>query len=101
MVCRDQVGRCQDCPHMAETVTDGLIAGDATAEEQGPRGRAAVRSRGLSSAMVALAVGAALAAFTGLARTPLCEPAEGLSADIARTMIESGDWVVPHHNGSI
>jgi 4-amino-4-deoxy-L-arabinose transferase-like glycosyltransferase len=51
--------------------------------------------------IVVLAVGVALAAFTGLARTPLCEPAEGLNGDIARTMIESGDWVVPRHNGCI
>jgi 4-amino-4-deoxy-L-arabinose transferase-like glycosyltransferase len=55
----------------------------------------------LLSATVALAVGAALAAFTGLGRTPLCPPPEGLNADIARTMMESGDWVVPRHNGSI
>jgi hypothetical protein len=74
---------------------------DAAAEEPGPRGRAAFRSWRLSLAMVALAVGAVLTAFTGLARTPLCEPAEGLNADIARTMIESGDWVVPRHNGYV
>jgi hypothetical protein len=78
--------------HMAEL---------ATAEEHALRGRVVFRSWRLVLAMVALALGAALAAFTGLARTPLCQPAEGLNADVARTMVESGDWVLPRHNGSI
>jgi 4-amino-4-deoxy-L-arabinose transferase-like glycosyltransferase len=70
-------------------------------DEKGARSRSADQSWRLRLPVLALALGAALAAFSGLARTPLCEPAEGLNSDIARTMIESGDWVVPRHNGCI
>jgi len=51
--------------------------------------------------VVVLAVAASLAAFTGLARVPLFQPIEGLNANVAQTMIASGDWCVPRHNGCI
>jgi 4-amino-4-deoxy-L-arabinose transferase-like glycosyltransferase len=78
-----------------------MTRSDDGTDEREPRGPAGRRSWGSSLAIAGLWVSVAWAAFVGLGRTPLCEPAEGLNADIARTMIESGDWVVPHHNGSI
>jgi len=50
---------------------------------------------------VALAAGVCLAALFGLSRVPLFQPIEGLNSDVARSMIESGDWYVPRHNGCI
>ena len=51
--------------------------------------------------VLVLVVGVSLAAFTGLARVPLFQPIEGLNSNVAQTMIESGDWFVPRHNGCI
>jgi len=51
--------------------------------------------------VVALAVGVGLSALSGLARVPLFQPTEGLNSNVAQTMIESGDWWVPRHNGCI
>lgn len=36
--------------------------------------------------------------FAGLGRLPLIEPDEGRNAQVAREMLESGDWVTPHYN---
>lgn len=82
-------------------VPAGLRVGGAGAGGGEPRASVARRSWHSSLAIVALVVGVVWAAFAGLARAPLCEPVEGLNSDIARTMIESGDWVVPRHNGCI
>ena len=51
--------------------------------------------------ILVLAAGVSLAAFTGLARVPLFQPIEGLNSNIAQSMIESGDWCVPRHNGCV
>jgi 4-amino-4-deoxy-L-arabinose transferase-like glycosyltransferase len=49
----------------------------------------------------ALILGIIVAAFSGLSRTPLFQPIEGLTAEVAREMLENGNWFVPHFNYSI
>jgi 4-amino-4-deoxy-L-arabinose transferase-like glycosyltransferase len=51
--------------------------------------------------IITLIIGVILAAFTGLSRTPLFQPIEGLTAEVAREMLEIGDLSVPHFNYSI
>jgi len=46
--------------------------------------------------MVALILGIILATFTGLGRTPLFQPVEGLTAEVAREMLENGNGFVPY-----
>ncbi len=41
---------------------------------------------------------AAVLFFTGLGQLPLLEPDEGRNAEVAREMVETGDWVTPHYN---
>ncbi len=48
-----------------------------------------------------LVLGIILTAFTGLSNTPLFQPIEGLTAEVAREMLESGDFWVPYFNYSI
>jgi 4-amino-4-deoxy-L-arabinose transferase-like glycosyltransferase len=36
--------------------------------------------------------------FLGLAQAPFLDPPEGFHADIAQSMLESGDWITPHVN---
>lgn len=61
------------------------------------------RDRGPIPATVALALLALLAMLLFLPRlgsTPLIDPDEGRYASAARTMTETGDWVVPRFNGA-
>lgn len=51
--------------------------------------------------VVALAVGVGAGALSGLARVPLFQPIEGLNSNVAQSMIATGDWWVPRHNGCI
>jgi hypothetical protein len=48
-----------------------------------------------------LVLGIILIAFTGLGHTPLFQPIEGLTAEVAREMLESSDFWVPHFNYAI
>ena len=51
--------------------------------------------------VAALVVGVVLAALAGLSRVPLFQPIEGLNSNVAQSMIASGDWLVPRHNGCV
>jgi len=51
--------------------------------------------------LTTLILGIILASFNGLSRTPLFQPIEGLTAEVAREMLESRDFLVPHFNYSI
>ena len=51
--------------------------------------------------ITAVVLGIIAAAFQGLNRPPLFQPIEGLTAEVAREMIENGNWFVPHFNYSI
>ena len=51
--------------------------------------------------ITALILGIIVSAFTGLSRTPLFQPIEGLTAEVAREMLENGNWFEPHFNYSI
>ena len=51
----------------------------------------------IAQLLVLLAVAACMF-FVGLGRLPLREPDEGRNAEVAREMLESGDWITPHYN---
>jgi 4-amino-4-deoxy-L-arabinose transferase-like glycosyltransferase len=51
--------------------------------------------------IITLILGVILAAFTALSRTPLFQPIEGLTAEVAREMLENGNLFIPHFNYSI
>jgi 4-amino-4-deoxy-L-arabinose transferase-like glycosyltransferase len=51
--------------------------------------------------MISLLLGITLIAFNGLGRTPLFQPIEGLTAEVAREMLESGNFGLTQFNYSI
>ncbi len=48
--------------------------------------------------LLLLLLAAGVLFFAGLGRLPLIEPDEGRNAEVAREMVESGDWVTPRFN---
>lgn len=56
------------------------------------------RSTAIAVGLVVLA--GILLLFPGLGRGPFDDPGEGMHAEIAREILETGDWITPHLNGA-
>jgi 4-amino-4-deoxy-L-arabinose transferase-like glycosyltransferase len=52
----------------------------------------------LARQLLLLCAVAACMFFVGLGRLPLTEPDEGRNAEVAREMLDSGDWITPHYD---